>query len=519
MYRLFVTCLSGWLLCAATVTAQDDRRDQRRELVEGLLRTLVESQLKVRPQPPATGRPPAPDPRLRDVHATLGKFSEELGQVIQELRQEAQLSPGLRPVLGDVLQVKAACDVILQRASFYNEQQLAVEFQRLDRDWRVVSHRLRQTPNLDRHFLEHLDELNGLDARLCELLRVEPQLDRTELVRVAAVLEQDLRHLIDDLAVDLRGRRDAYELLGEGRRLIAQIRTVGTSAASNANNATIVAQYREFYSRWRNFAAAIRSLRDSHVERTVRSIARSNHELHDLLWLSREVDRRELQALTQTLAESVQQMSRAVTLSEVLALRDPVAAVADTQELLTSCLALARSVGGSEPLDDLVWDFRIMEVEWQEVRTHFQVSKNSEVHRQLAIAGQAIAILRESLGQEMFLDQQTIIALAADLDDLTDEILHDVTRYIGSSRHAPPFRGQAMQSAQMLQQSTRRLHALVAEQAGDDALRSQSGLVAQQFEQFGELVNQFEPPLREQLQLKFSRARPALAKLQLLYAY
>ena len=143
MRLVFMGSVSIGLLLATTVRAQDDRREQRRQFVEGILRTLVDSQLKNEPQPPPGVRQPPLDPRLRDAHTTLRSFSEESSQLILALRQEDQLSPSLRPILTDVLRVKATCDVLVQRAPFYNEQQFAGQFQQMDRDWRGVSHRLR----------------------------------------------------------------------------------------------------------------------------------------------------------------------------------------------------------------------------------------------------------------------------------------------------------------------------------------------------------------------------------------
>ena len=269
--------------------------------------------------------------------------------------------------------------------------------------------------------------------------------------------------------------------MGEGRRLISQIRAIGLSAASNVNNATIVGQYREFYERWRRFIIGIQSVGSPHIERVVRSIAKSNNELHDLLWLPRKIDRNELLALTKALTNSVHQLCQAVPLSVVIELRDPLAAVADSQELLASCRALVQSVGGTEDLDDLVWDFRVVEVEWQQVLQHFQTLKQPEVNRQLAVSAQTMAFLRETLGQELVLDHQTVVALAAGLDDLTEAIQRDVSRYLATNRHPPMFRTQALQAAQTLQQTARLLHTSVAEQADDEVLRSQCALVIPKF--------------------------------------
>jgi hypothetical protein len=129
----------------AGVQSAVGRADEKsRQVVNGIFRILIESQGR-RPGPrPATVRPVRATPEVAKIRITLSGYQKESAGLYGLLKQESARQPQVRTLLGDALKVQARSASLARRCQTVGDHRLlASESVQLDRDWRVLSYRLR----------------------------------------------------------------------------------------------------------------------------------------------------------------------------------------------------------------------------------------------------------------------------------------------------------------------------------------------------------------------------------------
>jgi hypothetical protein len=166
-----------WLVTGGQAQGPADERERRRQAIEGILRSLVETHLsrdrdREPPRPPQQPVPVPPRHRpeditkYRDAQRAVQEFSNEAGQLIGVLREEEHLSPGIRPLLGDAISIKARSDALLRRPyGPGGADALARDYQEVDRQWRVLSHRLEQADDVSGRCRDHVKKMHAAMRR------------------------------------------------------------------------------------------------------------------------------------------------------------------------------------------------------------------------------------------------------------------------------------------------------------------------------------------------------------------
>ncbi len=224
--RLIVWSAMFTLACsvhgvAQVRTASTQSQTQRGQFVDGLLRNLVDStQLDFNSRTPLAPVPPAnATPEMRQAQQRVKAFADGASQLITALRYEERYSPNVRGMLGDALNVKATADVLTQRVlGISDPKQLSNEYAALGQAWRLLSHRLRQEPNISSQVLQWVTSLDQSNEALEQLLKLDPQVERNELAHHFAVLASDFEHLAEDIRIDLWGNPQQQSLMTQARR-------------------------------------------------------------------------------------------------------------------------------------------------------------------------------------------------------------------------------------------------------------------------------------------------------------
>jgi len=512
----------GLVLAMVHVGAAQDRNDQRRQFFEGILRTLIESQVDRGPRPDNGPRipPGGRNPQLEAARQTLDRFSDESGNLLAGLRQEEQVNPAYRAVLGDMVRIKADADVLRQRAAVINAEQFSNDYSSIDRQWRVVSHRLRQIPSFDRGCLGHVEKLNVYDQQICDLLGVTPQFDRLELARQIAEMRAYLQTLLEDLAFDARRQPGGQVLVLEGQKLLASVDHLGQVVAQRATHPVVVAEYQQFFARWRGWASQSRAVDDRHIGRNIRRIHEINDAIHELLWIPKTVDRGELLALVKTLQRDFDYVYAAITLDRLLRHPNPQNVVAGAASLNGSCANLVASLAGQTSLDELVWDFRTLEVEWQSVGGQFASWREPELDQRLAAVQRTMDILSQTLGQELTIDHRDVVALAASIHEGADSLALQMSRLVNVPNQYPPqFRASSNAAARDFQDAAHHFHESIARGAADDHLKRDCLALAAAWQAAQQALAGFNPTQRGFLDQICQPLAPQIAKVQVLYAY
>jgi hypothetical protein len=521
---LMSVLLGGVLVETARAQTPSNRGQRRTDLVEGILRTLIESQMDRQGQPGARRPPPgatAESPQMAEIRRSLTGFSQESAGLIAALRNEERYSPAIRPLLGDAITTKAAADVLLRKSQYVRQPQLIQrDVEELDRQWRILSHRLGQFPNLGAPSRAHIGRLNAYDQQLCRSLQIAPQLDLTALIGRTMSLITNLENLQQDIAIDLRdlGQRDA--ILAEARKLHAQMQQLAEAIRRNAPRDEVVTRYQQAYDVWRRFAASVRGVDSESVARDLFRIDQINGELHQLLWLKQPVDQATLVHLAKHLERGVDKMYRFIPLSAILSAPRPDEAMSATKEFRDLCRSLVLSAGKSGGLEDILWDFRLLEVEWQQIRSLVEPLDINGMDLLVVRVNWSVDALRAALQIKPALDRQTVTNLSASIDELAISLDQDLRRRIGSNRlYSAALRSQLLARSDAFHEAAHRLHEDVARGGRDDQLSQRCNAVAESWKQLATYLGQLNEIDRRSLGQTYEQIVPQVAKLQILLAY
>jgi hypothetical protein len=421
--------LGGWGLSATEAQPPTERR---RNLLEGILRTFVDSQLErelaepprapdARPLSPVrpghAPRPPMEAGRRGEIVRALGAFSAESNELVSALYREAQVNSGIRPLLGDSLKLRAQANMLARKAEQVSDQAtLTTDVQMLDRHWRVLSHQLRQTANLDATSLARVASLDEHDRQLCRLVGIAPQMDHGELLFRTVALVTNVSNLLEDVDVDVANRQRRDALLMEGHTIRIEMNRLAEQLGRGASHDEVVSQYRRTYQLWRVFAAKARPLASESMARCIFRVDRLNREIHERLWLPIVVDRAEVTHLAGELRSRVDRFCAEVSLEAVLNTPHPDGTTAAVGELRSRCRGLSQSASGNASLEDLLWDFRLVQVQWEETQGLLEPADATAPAQHLAAIDDALGALRESMQIRPVVDRQAVVSLAATTD-------------------------------------------------------------------------------------------------------
>ena len=144
-FHVVSTCsiVSGPLMAQQAHRAGYQNFQQRGQQVEGILKNLVHAQIQAQPRAMATTHPVS-----GQTSQTLQSFADEAAMLIEDLRYEERFSAYIRGLVGDAIQIKASADILIHQSSTFSTALFSTEYAELDRLWRVLAYRIRQTPNM-----------------------------------------------------------------------------------------------------------------------------------------------------------------------------------------------------------------------------------------------------------------------------------------------------------------------------------------------------------------------------------
>jgi hypothetical protein len=523
-----VLSLAGLLIAGASAArpgfAQRSDRDQRRQFVEGLLRTLVESQMErhLRPRDEAPPQPSRLSPRARQAHQTLTSFSQESTQLVQGLEREAETNPAVRRYLGDAMRVKAGATVLAERTLRAAElDSLTDEYRSLDRDWRVLSHRLHQLPGLGEGCCQCVDRLDGYGKTLCGIFQVEPQISYRDLLRLADVLVADLRDVVEDVEIELGRSERCQALVLAGRRTQQAAHGLVIAVQEQRSYNDIVAEFRKFHTLWEPFSADLWALNSRYVERSLRRMEQIDRDIHERLWLPQPIRRRHLQHLTSVLTQRVDELFDVVSLNVLIEL-PPTANVLNTAgQFYGACEQFAYAVQQDESPDALREDFACLQEAWPELAGCFRGVRQGEVVNLLKEIEQTFVSMREALQIHVVLDRRLAAERAAELEHLVEHLnralRHD---HLSAERHNDRFRARAQLLGGQLTAAARELHeGVVAGRGIDDLRRSCLRFSGLWNDFYGGLVPEMRPSGRQHVQPIAARITPLVVELQTMFGF
>ncbi|MEM7311579.1 MAG: hypothetical protein AAF497_00365, partial [Planctomycetota bacterium] len=277
----------------ARTGGQGTNTQQQGQVFGGILRTLTDTARdfsNTLPTTPRADRQANPQ-QVAQAQRSITQFANEAGQLIPALRYEEQYSPMIGRLLGDALRVKATADVLQQRSqSITDMPTLGREYEELDRQWRLLSHQLTQSVNLNAVVKQRVDRLNSINQELSQQLKVAPQFQQNELIYFFSVLGEELDNLSEDIRIDLYSHPKREEFLSHVRQLRNRSQQLRLANEYRYPYETVKTYYEEFHADWLNVKSELRGIRNHHVQRCISRVTRFNDRIHELLLLPPMID-------------------------------------------------------------------------------------------------------------------------------------------------------------------------------------------------------------------------------------
>ncbi len=474
------------LLGSAFVTAelkpafsQTPPQTGRRQFVDSLLQSLIESQLNRNAPPPNRPPLPRPDDNLVIARKHLDSFSSHSTELVNHWSANAARSPGTRQMLGDLIKLNASVASIQSRAANARRiEDLQPDFVTLDRDWRLMSYRMKQMDDLSPECSRCIGHLNEVDAALCSVLGVSPQVDYHALATATIAINTDLSHLIQDIEFELPRTRTGRALIAEASQLQQRALSLSDVVSQRRPYEALVGAFQGFYGEWRNLAGKIQQVDSRHLERNVRRIEESAHAIHELLWLAADVDYGRLSYLATALRRDVDGLFDVVSLNVLLELPAANRVLPIASEFYGLCENFSNSVESHSPLSQLQSDYRYLLQSWPELSGCFAPCRTPAVTQSLKGIEESFISLRDAVGLAAAIDWRHVNEVAAGLVVSSDIAVDEVQRHVYSNaRYDQQFRFESARDAAAFRGAARRLHeAIVNRQA--EILAERAGSVA-----------------------------------------
>ena len=514
----------------ATDSFAQDARANRRAFVEDLLRGLVNSQHSEGPNTrgnnPGTrvprdqpGQRPVIEvsPKMRSVRENLTAMAGQYDILIRELQTLELRSPYFRPLMADALQVRAEVEAISRKAQIYPSiDPLVTDYQRLDRDYRVLTQRLRQSHQLSTPVAQCLDRIAQIDTKLCDLFGIEPQIDRRELLRLTTTLRSDFQHLLQDIYYASNRRPELTPIFNDGKRLYTNINHA-TGLISSAAYPAIAASFKGCHQQWRNFSQQLYPYADERLLRDLQQIETHGAQIRDQLYLETELDREYLAFLASSVNTGTVDMLDSVTMNHLLRSKDPNQMLANAREFCQLGEALEKSIAGGKTVEKLAWDFRLFDVQWLNMHNQLGSLKDASINQRLSDINYTVSTLRQGLGEGTGLSIDQMTQMTAQLDQLTYQLEREIDRMMAAGGYSGGFARSIRRDAHQLHVS---VHDLETNIAAGQSIKDLSGQIRQVWRSWDKTKNhiaKLNDTDQRSLYRFDTQIEPAMVKLKLVF--
>ena len=393
------------------------------------------------------------------------------------VRDDSVRGPELQSSLREVTRLRDAADYAVQDLESGRElERMFPGIQKLNTDWRLLSHRLGQSPRISRKSLDIVDRIDRLERQMEQMFAVKTQLDRRALLTEFAGLASTLNNLLQELQYyDVRGNDQASEAIYEARKLGQQTQLIEDMVLDAATYDRIVQEYNRFITQWSRLLTDLRNIENRYVQRSIRNIVDSNSRIHDLLWLEHSANREHLHQLANSLIRYVDEFFNRTPLKLVMHLKNVDSILEKADNFYGTVRHFKQSVDYNDDDSTLLENYSYVEEYGTDFIRSFAQLRSSAGKVVLQEIESGIASLRAELnisGTVASVDTQKLITTAANLENQADHLKYDVNNWLERDREA--YRDDALKAMEFFLQRCRRMHRLLQERPTLTQLRRES---------------------------------------------
>lgn len=521
----FLVFALGTQLVVAQVS--DQTRQKRREFIGGLLKTLIDSQdhdhgdhggFQPRPnQPVNPGIPLAGTRSLQEMRQGLSQFAIQADELVRDLQKAQFESPQARALLADAMQIRAQTSALIRYANRVSDhREIIADYQALDQNWRVLAHRIRQTPGIDAHCLGLVDQLQSYGDQMCTCLGVEPTLNRAELVRLTSAMRLSFQHLLQDIFYDHRNNPKVPRILDEGNELFAKINQAAALIEREPYD-SIVASYEDIVKSWKHYTRKLRPLQTERIRRDIEEIESLGRAIHEQLWLPVQLDTDYVIDVVQGIESDVAKLYASITLEDLLQCENPGTVLNTAREFRRRCGALSTSLQGG--LESWMWDYQLFNVQWYALLNQCQSIQHPRVARRLREIDDAMISLTQVMGQGPAITRDDLIQLTGQLDQIATDIQRAVNEHVVRDRNYDRrFRSEIDDRSRRLHDAVHDCHqALIVGRRQQD-LNQELRIIFDHWTAFKQLANQCNDQHRQSFHGFRRSMEPLMVKLQVIFS-
>lgn len=412
------------IVCIVAVPNQPTVYAQDGSLIGGLLRELLESQIRRREQKTQQrivipGQkivvPREIPPNVRTARGYCDSFATESQRLVQILRSQAASVGGVRPSIEELLRLQARAQVMSKRFASPLERRVAIEDVRaLDRDWRTAEYHLQRLRGLPNDCRKSINRLNSLNKQCCELFDIGPQINRHEIERLAGALAAEIQHLERDVEYEMRG--NVRQLVTRLRRAETAAQLLGAAVADGDGYDAIVGEFQDFTKKWNAISRTLDQNNNRHVARSVEQVHAITRAIHEQLWLPIGIDYGHIEHIATVTGQRVKLLNDSFSLSMLTELPDAPAVIRSAQALsrqLTNICTCAAKTGAD---DQLVQHWADLDASWRKFSHHTDPINSAEIRRLRAEISANIDAMRHGLGVQLAFDRAAVTRYAAELE-------------------------------------------------------------------------------------------------------
>lgn len=516
VFTVSVLASSGFAQVARVASDQS-----RGKFYDNVLRNLVDSQSnwQQQRQPAANAKQ---SQKATKARSQLQAFADETGQLITALRYEEQYSLHARSLLGETYAIKAVADVLLRNSSnnSLTDEQLVSEFAELDRQWHLLSYQIQQTADLSNTVMQRVRRLDQINTELESQLNLQPQMDLEGLTYYFSALGENLNNLAQDVRIDLFSHSKKDQFAGNLQQLRTKAERLRLAVENNYRYEDVAAYYKSFHGEWLTTKNELRSADDRYIQRNINRITQLHNKVHELLWMPPVIDGRDILFQADQLRNQIARTAQGISMQDILEQPNSRELFTKSAEFHTLCNSFRETVATETQLDNLRWDFRTLEVAWDDIKSSLNPMEKQDTIQNISAIEASVAQLRHDLGLHDAVEWDKAIELASNLRNMSDLFYDDINRVVGrSSRFPQQFRNQTIKLADEFHNSARQLHGYLVRRTQSPEIANVSRQMAQQWNDLQGIMAQVPFEQRYELARASQAIAPDMAKLQVMYSF
>ncbi len=527
-YLLFV---SVWMM--NTAGAQSD---QRRDFIEGLFKSIIESRSDrnrqipgnqpVAPKLPVPAHVPSAPAISKEVAAyrnQIGAYAKEIDKLAIGMAQASQQTPTLRVYLPELYAVRTQAAILQQRSVAVNNLNgAAPDFRALDIGWRNLAYRMKSDQSLNGQCRTCVKNIDNYGGKLCGLFGIQADFDRIQATMYAAQASAYIDTLLDVLQHELYDQPNCNELVAQGRQQMELARQFASNVHAYQLGEAVGA-FEQWSISWRQYGAQLHAFHKPGLARAVGRVRRTQNDMYDLMRIERPIDYGYIDYLSAQCRFAADDMFGNLSIQTLSGLnRNQLDAVFQAKKSISGQFGnFCKVVGGNPNHNQVVRDFITLENNWKRCDSHLAGLPGDVSSYRVTISGH-IGEIRNLLQVAERLDMSRALSQAASIHGMAQGLFNNLVAAAGyiPSRNA---RSQSLVLAQQFLKNSQAFHVQVASGADFPTLQKSCGILVDSWRACSQVIQGLPaaglaPQIYGQIELTRSQIDPSLAELAVVLA-